>query len=65
MEVQNILKKYVIMVKVLKPDTKYQTKEIQYSGRRHIELEAAHKELEKALKDKTTISGWIVEEESR
>ena len=56
--------KYVVMVKVRKPETLYQTKEIQYSGLRHISIECANDELEKALKDRTTISAWIVEEET-
>lgn len=57
--------KYVVMVKVRKPETLYQTKEIQYSGLRHITVEGANFELEKALKDRTTLSAWIVEEETK
>ena len=59
------MKKYVVMVKVPKPDTKNQLKEVEFSGRRHISIDCAHRELEQAFKVDTVHSGWIVEEETK
>lgn len=52
--------KYVVKVKY--KTSANRTKEIEYSGRRHIDEGAAHRELERALKkDPNVTAGWLEE----
>ncbi len=51
------------IVKVKYKISANRTKEIEYSGRRHIDEGAAHRELEQALKnDKNVLAAWLEEE---
>ena len=52
--------KYVVKVKY--KTSANRSKEIEYSGRRHVDESAAHRELEQALKkDPNVAAGWLEE----
>ena len=52
--------KYI--VKVNYKTSANRSKEIEYTGRRHIDEGAAHRELENALKnDKNVLAAWLEE----
>ena len=51
------MRRYVVKAEVI--TDRYRTKEIEYTGRRHVDYNASYRELERALNDDDIVKAWI------